>query len=265
MSQVHPDYSPEDFSLTFLDRWYAYRLPAVGALKEKFGGGPRHLASNVFVNNLKEYPREKFRVVTTSMKQPEEQISVLIKYEDSLDLKRVEILNEIFIGPYLESRDTLKTAWDAGYGDKFEQVKTPTFRLGKALLIGDAAHGFESTGDLINLGLTSVGELIEMIAATDDLPAALKQYDETIGASLRFYAKYALRRSLERVGFEVGTIEFASRLGLANRHPGLFGIYVDDFEIQRNMGTYRRDKRNSALLVLGLALIPILLIGWLLL
>jgi 2-polyprenyl-6-methoxyphenol hydroxylase-like FAD-dependent oxidoreductase len=264
MSFAHPDYAPEDFRLTFLDRWYAYRLPAVGRMKDKFGGGDRFLASNVFVNNLKQYPREKFRVVTTHMKQPKEEISVLIKYADSLDLNRVEELNDVFIGPYFESKEQLKAAWDMGYGDKFEQVETPTFRLGNALLIGDAAHGFESTGDLINLGLTSVGALVEMINSSQNIPSTLEEYDQTIGKNLRFYARYALRRSYEKIGFEVGSIEFASRLGLAKRHPGLFGIYADDFEIQRSMDDYRRDKRNSALLVLGLALIPILLIGWIL-
>ncbi len=264
MAQAHPDFSADDFNLKFLDNWYAYRLPARGAMREKFGGGDRFYASNVFVDNLPQFPAEKFRVVTTSMKQPEEEISVLVKYDAALDLGRVEELNEIFFDPYIDSRKELRQAWQEGYGGKFEQVEAPTFKLHHALLLGDAAHGFESTGDLINLGLTSVGSFYELYTQKASLDEALRIYDETIGESLRYYARFSLRRSHEKVGFEIGSIELAAKLGLANRHPGLFGIYVDDFEIQPYMASYQRDIRNSRMLVLGLGLIPLILAGSLL-
>lgn len=264
LSRAHPEYTPEDFKLIFLDKWYAYRLPAQGTLKEKFGGGDKFYASNVIVDNLPEFPNEKFRVVTTSMKQPDEEISVLVKYSADLDLTRVQELNELFLGKYQVSPDRIHQAWQEGVGGTFDQVDAPTFYLGNVLLLGDAAHGFESTGDLINLGLTSVESFAKMLSEHDRIPEALAEYDQRIGENLRYYAKFSLRRSWEKIGFEVGSIEFAARLGLARRHPGLFGIYVDDFEIESYMESYRRDKRNSALLVYGLGLAAVILAGWIL-
>lgn len=264
LSQAHPDYKAEDFKLILLDRWYAYRLPAEGRLKEKFNGGEGFLASNVFVDNLQEFPREKFRVVTTSMKQPEEEISVLVKYSPDLTLERVKALNEVFLGNYHVDPKKIRQAWGEGVGGTFDQVDAPTFYLKNVLLLGDAAHGFESTGDLINLGLTSVESFSKILSESDSIPGALSAYDERIGENLRYYAKFSLRRSMEKIGFEVASIEFAARLGLARRHPGLFGIYVDDFEIESYMESYRRDKRVSALLVLGLAIAGVILAGWIL-
>ena len=265
MARAHPDFSEDDFSLTLLDKWYAYRLPATGAMREKFGGGDRFFASNVFVDNLPNYPTEKFRVVTTSMKQPSEEISVLVKYDASLDLQRVEELNEVFIGKYLENIEDLRDAWEAGYGGKFEQVHAPTFALNKVLLLGDAAHGFESTGDLINLGLASIESFYEIFIENESLEKALCEYDEIIGESLRYYARFSLRRSREKVGFEIASIEFASKLGVAKRHPGLFGIYVDDFKIHSYMESYKRDLVKSKLLVFSLIAFLVILSGMLLL
>lgn len=52
MSKVHPGFDEHEFGQTFLDNWYAYRLPSRGAMREKFAGGKHFLASNVFVDNL---------------------------------------------------------------------------------------------------------------------------------------------------------------------------------------------------------------------
>ncbi len=261
MAGRHPDFPAESFGLTLLDRWYAYRLPARGALRAKFGGGERFFASNVFVDNLKEFPAEKFRVVTTSMKQPAEEISVLVKHGATLELERVRELNQVFFGSYVDSPQELQEAWEAGYAGKFEQVEAPTFFLNHVLLVGDAAHGFESTGDLINLGLTSIESFCEIFSRHASLDDALQEYDQTVGESLRYYARFSLRRSREKIAFELASIEFAARLGLANRHPSLFGIYVDDLEIRNYMKAYQRDVLVSRLLVLGLPVILILLAG----
>lgn len=263
MARAHPDIAEDDFTLTLLDKWYAYRLPAQGALREKFGGGDRFYASNVFVDNLPEYPAEKFRVVTTSMKKPVEEISILIKHGADLDLQRVRELNKIFFGAYVDSQETLQEAWEQGYAGKFEQVQAPTFRLNNVLLIGDAAHGFESTGDLINLGLASIESFFEIFNRHASLAEALKEYDETVGDCLRYYARFSLRRSQEKIGFEVASIEFASRLGLANRHPSFFGIYIEDFEIRKYMRAYKRDVRTGRLLLFGLPTVLLSLAGWL--
>lgn len=265
MAKAHPKFSEDDFSLTLLDKWYAYRLPATGAMREKFGGGDRFFASNVFVDNLPDFPTEKFRVVTTSMKQPAEEISVLVKYGASLDLQRVEELNAVFFGKYLENPQELQNAWKAGYGGKFEQVHAPTFALNNVLLLGDAAHGFESTGDLINLGLASIESFYEIFIENASLEKALSEYDETLGESLRYYARFSLRRSMEKVGFEIASIEFASKLGVTKRHPSLFGIYVDDFKIHSYMESYKRDLIKSKLLVFSLIFILVILSGILLL
>lgn len=261
MAQSHPDFAAAEFSMTLLDKWYAYRLPAKGRMKEKFGGGDRFYASNVFVDNIAAFPDEKFRVVTTSMKQPTEEISVVVKHSADLDLRRVKELNTVFFGKYVEDPQALEEAWEAGYAGTFDQVHTPTFTWRNVLLIGDAAHGFESTGDLINLGLASVDAFYEIFNRHPGLENALRVYDDTVGDSLRYYARYSLRRSQEKVSFEIAAIEFASKLGITKRHPGLFGIYVDDFKIQKYMESYKRDIIKSRVLVFGLAILLTLLAG----
>jgi 2-polyprenyl-6-methoxyphenol hydroxylase-like FAD-dependent oxidoreductase len=260
MSKAHPDFDEDEFRLTFLDNWYAYRLPAKGAMREKFAGGNRFFASNVFVDNLADYPKEKFRIITTGMRQPEEEISVLIKHSAEIDISRLKYLNESYFGQFVESKKELEAAWEAGYAGKFEQVHAPTFYLNNVLLVGDAAHGFESTGDLINLGITSIGSFYEICTRQSNLKAALEEYDETVGDDLRFYAKFSFRRSKEKIAFEVMSIEFASRLGLAKRHPALFGIYEDGFELHSYMKSYRQDILKSRLLFSGIPIILFVLI-----
>jgi hypothetical protein len=120
------------------------------------------------------------------------------------------------------------------------------------LLLGDAAHGFESTGDLINLGIASVGSLYDIFTRRSDLKAALKEYDDTVGEDLRFYAGFSYRRSKEKISFEVASIEFAARLGLTKRHPTLFGIYEDGFEFSSYMKAYKQDIHKARLLALSI-------------
>lgn len=263
MSKAHPDFDENEFSVTFLDKWYAYRLPSKGMMREKFSGGDRFFASNVFVDNLAAHPKEKFRIITTGMRQPEEEISVLIKHSAEIDLPRLKLLNESYFSQYVESKQELDTACDLGYAGKFEQVHAPTFYLNNVLLVGDAAHGFESTGDLINLGITSVGSFYDIYTSQSDLKTALEEYNETIGRDLRFYAKFSYRRSKEKISFEVSSIEFAARLGLAKRHPALFGIYEKDFELHNYMKAYRQDILKGRLLFLGIPLVLVLLIKFL--
>ena len=123
--------------------------------------------------------------------------------------------------------------------------------------MGDAAHGFESTGDLINLGLSSIESFCEIFNRHQSITGALEEYDATVGDCLRFYAGFSYRRSKEKIAFEVASIELAARLGIASRHPGLFGIYRDDFEIRSYMREYKKDLLKSKLLVFG---IPITLL-----
>jgi len=259
MSKVHPDFDENKFGLTFLDNWYAYRLPSKGAMRENFSGGDRFFASNVFIDNLADYPTEKFRIVTTGMRQPAEEISVLIKHSSEVTLSRLKELNESYFGQFVESKQELDSAWEAGYAGKFEQVHTPTFYLNNVLLVGDAAHGFESTGDLINLGITSVGSFYEIFTRQSSLKASLDEYDRTIGEDLRFYARFSFRRSKEKISFEVSSIEFAARLGLAKRHPALFGIYDKDFELHNYMKAYKQDILKGRLLFFGIPLVLVLL------
>lgn len=260
MSEVHPDFNENDFGLTFLDNWYAYRLPSKGAMRENFLGGDRFFASNVFIDNLADYPAEKFRIVTTGMRQPLEEISVLVKHSADVDPLRLKHLNASYFGQFVGSKQELDSAWEAGYAGKFEQVHTPTFYLNNVLLVGDAAHGFESTGDLINLGITSIGSFYEIFTRQSSLEASLEEYDRTIGEDLRFYAKFSYRRSKEKISFEVSSIEFAARLGLAKRHPALFGIYEKDFELHNYMKAYKQDILKGRLLFFGIPLVLVLLI-----
>ncbi len=259
MAKVHPEFSESDFKMIDLDNWYAYRLPARGALKDTFSGGDHYYSSNVFVDNLAAFPSDKTRIVTTGMRQPAEEISILIKYETKISLPRLKEMNDSFFGQYVEAKQELDRAWSEGYAGKFNQVHSPTFHLNNVLLVGDAAHGFESTGDLINLGITSIGSFYEIFNRQETIQGALKEYNDTVGESLRFYGRFSYRRSLEKISFEVSSIEFAHSLGLANRHPTLFGIYADDFELQSYMTGYRRDILKGRLLMIGLPITLVLL------
>lgn len=259
MAKAHPTFAEGAFNLTLLDNWYAYRLPAKGTLRDKFGGGSRFLASNVYVDNLATHPSDKFRIVTTSMKQPSEEISVLIKHDAALDLKQVKELNESCFGQFVDSAQVLNEAWDAGYAGKFDQVQAPTFNLNAVLLVGDAAHGFESTGDLINMGIASIGSFCEIFNNSPSISEALHAYDETVGDSLRYYADFSFRRSKEKISAEVATIEFAARLGITSRHPSLFGIFEDDFEIRKYMQKYKRDLLKVKLMFFGIPIMLLLL------
>ena len=259
MSKAHPDFDEDEFTLTFLDNWYAYRLPSKGAMREKFAGGEQFFASNVFVDDLPGYAGEKFRIVTTGMRQPEEEISVLIKHGQEIDLTRLKYLNESYFGRFVESQQELDKAWEEGYDGKFEQVYAPIFYLNRVLLVGDAAHGFESTGDLINLGITSIGAFYEIFTRQKSLEAALEEYDRTVGDNLRYYAEFSYRRSKEKIAFEVSAIEFAARLGIAKRHPALFGIYDDDFEIRSYIQAYKQDIFKSRLLIFSILIVLFLL------
>lgn len=253
LAQAHPRYPEDSFQRIGLDHWYAYRLPSRGAMREKFAGGERFYSSNVFVDNLPAFPKEKFRIVTTGMRQPEEEISILIKHDPAIDPARLKVMNDSFFGPLVGSQAELDAAWQAGYAGRFDQVQAPTFHLNQVLLIGDAAHGFESTGDLINLGLASAGCFREILSRQSNVPAALEEYDASAGASLRFYAAFSHRRSQEHISFEVASIELAHRLGLARRHPTLFGIYDEDFELVPYLRGYQRDIVKARALVGGLA------------
>ena len=253
LAQAHPDFPADSFKRIGLDHWYAYRVASRGAMRERFAGGERHHASNVFLSNLAAYPSEKFRIVTTGMRQPEEEISILIRHDPAITPSRLKVLNDSYFGPLVGSQQELDAAWQAGYAGRFDQVEAPTFHLNRVLLIGDAAHGFESTGDLINLGLASAGHLREIVSRLASIPAALEEYDATAGAALRFFAAFSYRRSLDKIDFEVFSIEFAHRLGLAKRHPTLFGIYDEDFELVPYMRNYQRDIVKARALVVGLA------------
>lgn len=257
LAKAHPDFAEDAFNLTFIDNWYAYRLPSKGALKEKFGGGDRFHASNVYLSNLAMFPEEKFRIISTSMKQPNEEINVLIKYGADITMPRLKLLNESFFGQYVESLPELETAWAAGIAGKFEQVQAPTFYLNHVLLVGDAAHGFESTGDLINIGIASIGSFYDLFIKNQSITAVLHEYDETAGEDLRFYARFSFRRSKEKIDAEVAQFEIGRVLRLTDRHPTMFGLFEENFEI----GKYRRDLLKLKRLFYGTPLILGVILG----
>lgn len=246
LAAAHPQYSEDDIRVELLDRWHAYRLPSEGALRDKFGGGERFLASHIFLDNLREAPDEKFRIISTAMRQPDEEINVLIKYGADVGPARARELNAGYFGPLVESEEALMAAWDDGVSGKFEHLHTPTFCLRNVLLVGDAAHGFVSAGDLINIGVTSLGVFYEGFLQSPDIPQALESYDQGVGESLRYYSTYALRRGQEKTSGELARFGIAHKLGLVGPHPSLYGIFEEDFEIQSSMQRYRRDLRTLA-------------------
>ena len=261
MAKAHPKFTEKAFSIQLLNKWHAYRLPSRGLLRQKFDGGNRHLASHIYLDNLARYPADKFRIISTSMRQPNEEINILIKHDAQLDSQRVKALNSEFFGPYVDSIQKLNEQWDAGCSGKFEHVQTPTFHLNSVLLVGDAAHGFESSGDLINLGITSVGSFCDILNKSRSIPEALQQYDETVGDSLRFYASYALRRSKGKTTGEMAMFVIARKLGIVGEHPNLYSNFDEDFEIQACMARYKKDLLKVKLLFHGIPTILLSLVG----
>jgi 2-polyprenyl-6-methoxyphenol hydroxylase-like FAD-dependent oxidoreductase len=243
MAIAHPAFPSEEFRSTLLDRWYAYRVPAEEAVAKRYGTGERGFASHVYADNPADFPAEKLRVITTAMTQPRAEISVLLKHGVDTPLERVHVINAATFGDLVDA-DVLDAAWDEGHAGAYEHIQVPTFRLESALLVGDAAHGFEGTGDLINVGISSVGGLPEILDAHDEVTDALAAYDDTVGRSLRAYSAYALRRSLEQIDFEVAAFEIGALLRLNRHHPSLWGIFEDDFDICDYMRRYERDRRR---------------------
>lgn len=94
--------------------------------------------------------------------------------------------------------------------------------------------------------------LREVLDRQADIPAALEEYDATAGDALRSYAAFSYRRSLEKIDFEVFSIEFAHLLGITRRHPTLWGIYDEDFELVPYLHNYQRDIVKARFLVIGL-------------
>ncbi|MEM7330783.1 MAG: NAD(P)/FAD-dependent oxidoreductase [Chloroflexota bacterium] len=262
LAQAHPDYAEDEFALTLLDYWHAYRLPSTGRLKEKYDGGEKSHASNVYISNPPQSPNEKMRIVTTCMQQPEEEISILIKYDLDVPHERAKAVNEQFFSEYMDSVETVNEEWELGVTGKFEQVKAPTYYYKSVLLLGDSAHGFESTGDLINIGITSVEAFVNLFLQKPTLSQALQEYDQKIGENIRYYTKYAYRRNREKISAEVSMFMVAEQLGLVTKHPGMFGMFAEDFELQKGIETYKRDVKTINMLMIGVPIL-LLLIGFL--
>ncbi|MDJ0952437.1 MAG: NAD(P)/FAD-dependent oxidoreductase [Acidimicrobiia bacterium] len=253
LARSHPGFGPDAFNAEVLDHWYAYRLPAEGLLDERYGSGDHGYALHVHTDNLRQDPEAKFRVITVAMTQPRPEVSVVIKHGPDLSLERVRRLNAAFFGSMVDD-DVLDQGWADGVGGEYRHVMAPTFHHGSALLVGDAAHGFEGNGDLINLGISSVAALPDLLDNSTTIPDALAAYDATVGGSLREYSEMALRRSLEQINIEVAAFEIGALLRLNGHHPSMWGIYEDDFEICSYMKRYERDRnrlRNRAAALAG--------------
>jgi len=243
MAGAHTDFDPAAFEAELLDRWYAYRLPATGDLDQRYGPDKHGRALHVHVDNERNHPEDKFRVITVAMTQPSREVSVVIKYGSELTVDRVEEINAAFFDSLVDPA-VLDAEWHAGVGGDYRHVHAPTFHLGSTLLVGDAAHGFEGNGDLINLGITSVAALPSLLDSHQTVPDALAAYDATVGRSLRDYSAYAMRRSLELIDFEITAFEIGARLGMNGNHPSMWGIYEEGFEICSYMERYERDRRR---------------------
>ncbi len=253
IAAAHPGFGPDAFNAELLDHWYAYRLPAEGPLDERYGSGDHGHALHVHTDNLRQDPDAKFRVITVAMTQPHPEVSVVIKHGSDLSLERVKRLNAEFFGSLVDD-DVLEQEWADGVGGEYRHVTAPTFHYESALLVGDAAHGFEGNGDLINLGMNSVASLPQLLDSSDNIPDALAAYDATVGRSLRDYSDMAMRRSLEQINFEVAAFEIGALLRLNGHHPSMWGIYEDDFEICSYMERYERNRnrlRNRGATVAG--------------
>lgn len=242
MSQVHPDFKPEEFDLELLDLWRAYRLPSEGKLQESFGGGEEHLASHIFLDNFSDQPHEKFQFITTNMRVPDDEISILIHYDVDMSMERAKELNAEIIGNYADNTDLLDKAWDEGISGKYRHVVTPTFSLNSVVLLGDSAHGFSTAGDLINVGVTSVEDFYNVFIQHEQVQAAVEAYDGSAGAALREYSAFAYRRMNDELQDEVKMFHEARSRGIIeNLHPSLTGVRRPNFNMKQLMDDYKSD------------------------
>lgn len=257
MASDHPEHGADAFATEALDRWYAYRVPSVGEIDELYGNAADGVALHVHVDNLPHAPNEKLRVVTVGMTSPEREVSVVIKHGQEVTLDRLKELNAAFFGPLVDD-GVLDDEWRVGVGGEYQHVMAPTFGRGAALLVGDAAHGFEGNGDLINLGIGSIAALPKLLDEYDDIRQVVSRYDETVGSSLRDYSSFAMRRSREKINFEVAMYEGGALLGINGHHPSFWGIYEEGFEIGPYMARYHRIRRRNKVVVGAIGLMSVL-------
>lgn len=251
MAQAHPKHAPDEFKLELIDYWHAYRMPSVGKLRDAFGGGERHLASHVYLDSQSPYPSEKFRLITTNMRFPQDEISILTRYAPNVPQSRARTLNQMVVGPLVDSLDDLNHAWDTGIQGRFEQVITPTYSLNSVVLLGDAAHGFPSAGDLINVGMTSIEDFYQILNKHEHVRDAVREYDETSGAATRVYAEYAHRRGKGQAQSELFLFRLARRFDLVRPHPSVYGVRAPNFNMKQCMDDYAEDLRKVRMLFYG--------------
>ncbi len=260
MAMDHPEHPPDSFATEVLDRWYAYRVPSVGAVDERYGSTSDGVALHVHVDNQPDAPDEKFRAITVAMTAPGREVSIVIKHGQDIGLDRLEDLNAAFFGPLVDA-EVLEAEWRSGVGGEYRHVRAPTFRRGAALLVGDAAHGFEGNGDLINLGIGSVSALPDLLDESPEVSEAVRRYDDTVGSSLRDYSSFALRRSNEKINFEVATYEAGALLGVNGHHPSFWGIYEEGFEIGPYMARYERIRKRNKIAAAAIGVMALLAVS----
>ena len=135
----------------------------------------------------------------------------------------------------------------SGISGKYYHVKAPTFCFKSCVLLGDSAHCWLSCGDLLSCGVLTVGKLYaELQKGNVSIPDALKNYDETTGKYVRFYSSgFAYPRTVGgKVGMELAMFGILSKVGLTATHPGVDGIYLEEFDLYKDMKQYTRDLRT---------------------
>lgn len=258
MSKAHPKFMEKEFRLRLLNKWHAYRLPSKGTLRKNFWGDGRFVGSYIY-NELDKSTKCNF--IVTTMRQPNEEISIVIRHGLNVDERRLKEVNERFLRQHVDSIKEFKGGWDAGCSGKYEHVQTPTFYLNSVLLVGDAAHGFVSYADLLSLGIISIGSFYEIFNKSSSIKEALRNYDETLGKSIRYYSSFALRRSTENITGEFLKFEIARKLWIVGRHPMMYNVFEDDFEIQKYMRKYKRDLFRVRLFFYSIPIILLLLVA----
>lgn len=193
-----------------------------------------------------------FSVAASRMKNPD-QVALVNTYPHDWTIDQAKQASWEFLSRHMD-RDTFEKDWQSHCAGQYDHVTAGQFHQNRVLLVGDAAHGFMSAGDSINLSICSIGELAKRLEASKDIPQVLQDGVAEVGDALRYYNGFAKDRASDALGLEM--MWFSLLKPFVCVHPLLYGVYANDFELVPYIESYRSSKKlirkfQAALLILA--------------
>uniref|UniRef100_A0A7S2HK05 FAD-binding domain-containing protein n=1 Tax=Helicotheca tamesis TaxID=374047 RepID=A0A7S2HK05_9STRA len=237
LAEAHPLYDPKtDFKKDIVKRWHTFALPITKEVDRDYCQYHANLT-------VQTGDKSDFALIASVMRYPKDVVSYLISAPPSAtDEEFKEVKEKNF--PYFSEEEMKKHNDESAISGHFYHVTAPTFCYKSCVLLGDAAHSWQSSGDLLSIGFLTVGKLLsELQKAGVSIPNALKAYDESVGECVRFYSNnFAYPRSAAGMrGGEIATFSTLSKIGLTGTHPTVDSIYREGFDLEYDMKQYVRD------------------------